>query len=690
MFGKLSYPKTRTVAVVDDFFGTTVPDPYRWLEDANHPDVLEWTQTQHDFADEMLSTLAGREAFEQRLKEVWNYPKYGIPRQRGSRLFFTQNDGLQAQPILYVQKGDGEPRVLIDPNALSDDGTVAMVDWQPTADGRYMMYALSESGLDWRTFKVRDVTTGQDLDDTLENIKFSSAAWRKDGSGFYYSRFPETAPDEGSANQQVAHQLYFHVLGRPQSDDVMIYEHPELKGITIWATVSDDDRYLILNISGDSFIFNRMYYKAIDSEDDFVRLFDELDAAYHFVGNDGATFYIETTKNSPNKRVVAIDVSQPEIENWRDVIPEAADAIAGVAIINQQFVVTYMHHAHHIVRIFSKDGEYLRDVPLPAMGSTAFFAGAYGLPDDTRMFIPFMSFLHPLSILQYDFATGETASFFEVTAPSFDPDDYETTQVFYPSKDGTTVSMFITAKKSLERHGDNPTILYGYGGYDISLSPAYSSWLPVWLENGGIWAVANLRGGGEYGEAWHLNGMMDKKQNTFDDFIAAAEWLIENQYTSSRKLAIKGGSNGGLLVAACMVQRPDLYGAVLCHVPVIDMLRFQHFTAGRYWTSEYGDANSSEDNFRFLFEYSPLHNIQAGQKYPPLLILTADHDDRVVPMHSKKFAAALQAADESNNVILLRIETKAGHGMGKPTAKMIEEQVDIFAFLNRLFEMGVK
>lgn len=690
MFGKLNYPKSRTIDTVDDFFGTKVSDPYRWLENADDPDVLEWTQTQHDFADEMLSTLAGRGTFEKRLTEVWNYPKYGIPRKRGTRLFFTKNEGLQAQPVLFVQESDGETRVLIDPNTLSDDGTVALVDWQPTQDGQYMMYATSESGLDWRTFKIRNVDSGEDLEDTLEKIKFSSVAWRKDASGFYYSRFPETVQDEGDENQGVSHKLYFHSLGTPQSDDTMIYEHPELQGIVMGASVSDDDRYLVLYISGDSFVFNRMYYKEINNDGDFIPLFDELDAAYSFVGNDGDKFYIETTKDSSNKRVIAIDLKNPEIANWRDVVPESEDVIQGVTIINQQFVVTYMHHAHHIIKIFSKDGEFIRDIALPSIGSTGFYAGAGGSPDDTTMFIPFMSFLQPFGILQYDFESNESKPFFEVSTPAFDPNEYETKQVFYQSKDGTTVPMFITAKKGLELNGNNPTILYGYGGYDVSLSPSYSSWLPVWLEQGGVWAVANMRGGGEYGEKWHLDGMLEKKQNTFDDFIAAAEWLIENKYTSTKKLAIKGGSNGGLLVAVCMIQRPDLFGAVLCHVPVIDMLRFQHFTAGRYWTSEYGDANSGEDHFDFLFEYSPLHNIKAGQSYPPLLILTADHDDRVVPMHSKKFTAALQEADEGNNVILLRIETKAGHGMGKPTAKMIEEQVDILAFLNALFGMNVK
>jgi len=374
----------------------------------------------------------------------------------------------------------------------------------------------------------------------------------------------------------------------------------------------------------------------------------------------------------------------------KDIIPESDDVIQGVTVANNQFVVTYMHHAHHIVKVFDKDGTFAHDVDLPSIGSTMAWAGYLSNAEDTEIFIPFTSYLQPLNILKYDFKSGTLSPFFEASAPSFDADQYETKQVFFKSKDGTTVPIFITMKKGITLNGDNPTILYGYGGYDVSLSPGYASHIPVWLENGGIYAVTNLRGGGEYGEKWHLDGMLDKKQNTFDDFIGAAEYLIENGYASSEKLAIEGGSNGGLLVAACMVQRPDLYGAVLCHVPVIDMLRFQHFTAGRYWTSEYGDANKAEDHFKFLMAYSPLHNIQAGIDYPPLLIMTADHDDRVVPMHSKKFAAALQAANADSNIILLRIDTKAGHGMGKPTAKVIDQKVDVYAFLNSLFGMGVQ
>lgn len=687
MFGKIDYPKTRTVEAQEDFFGTSIQDPYRWLEDADHPDVLAWTQTQHDFAQEILGGLPARDTIQNRLTSVWDYPKYGmIPRKIKNRFFFTKNDGLQAQFVLYVQEDNQPPRLLIDPNTLSNDGTVSMVDWRPSPDANLMMYGIAESGLDWVTFKICDVNTGQDLPDTLTHIKFSSVAWRKDGAGFFYSRFPENADEQGDDNQDISHQLYFHALGTTQADDKLIFVHPELKSVIFGSEVSHDDAYLILYISGDSFAFNRLYYRAMSSEDDFIRLFDVLDAEYEFVGNDDTTFYILTSKDSPNKRLIALDIQNPT--EWHTIIPETDDVIEGIIIANHQFVVTYSHHACHQVKIFNKDGVFAKEIQLPSLGRVGFFAGAGSHPDDTQIFIPFTSFVQPISLYEYDFTTDKLNSIEEVTVPHFNADDYETKQVFYPSKDGTIVPMFVIAKKGLVLNGDNPTILYGYGGFNIGLTPFYISALPFWLEQGGVYAVANLRGGGEYGEKWHLAGILDKKQNVFDDFHAAAEWLIANKYTSPKKLAIEGRSNGGLLVATAMVQRPDLYGAVICHVPVIDMLRFQHFTAGRYWTSEYGNANTSKDHFDFLLAYSPLHNVKPNTQYPPLLILTADHDDRVVPMHSKKFAATLQAQG-NENVILLRIETKAGHGLGKPTAKLIDEWVDVLSFLNRVFEMGV-
>lgn len=690
MFGKLDYPRTRQVDVVDDFFGTKVADPYRWLEDAEDPEVLEWTGQQHDLAAEILSGLKGRDTFARRLREVWDYPKLDIPRRRGNRLFYMRNDGLQAQPNLYVQEGDGEARVLIDTSSLSNDGTVAIIDWQPTGDGSLVMYAAAESGLDWVTFRFRDVESGVDLDDKLEKIKFSSAAWLADGSGFFYSRFPEGTADEGAGNTEISHRVYFHKLGTAQADDELVYHDPVRKGVTYLTETSTDGRFLLMFIHWQSTVANRLHYKRIDGDSDFVPLFDALDAEYKFVGNDADTFYVLTTKDAPNWRVVAVDINEPGIENWRDAVPETADTIAGVQLVNQQFVVTNIHNAHHVVKIYNKDASLAREVPLPGVGSCIAHAGAYGGADHDSMYIAFTSFLQPPQILQCDFKSGEMQTLFEATVPSFDPDLYETTQIFCRSKDGTAVPIFLTGKKGLPRDGGNPVILYAYGGYEISHPPAYRPWLPVWLENGGIFAIANIRGGGEYGKAWHRAGMFEGRQKTFDDFIAAADWLIESKYTSSNKLAIEGASNGGLLVAVCMLQRPDIYGAILCHVPTIDMFRFMHFTSGRYWTTEYGDANNNKEHFEFLNAYAPLQNIEVGRVYPPLLILTADHDDRVVPMHSKKLAAAMQAANETNNVILLRVESKAGHGMGKPTAKIIEEQVDVFVFLNRVFEMGVE
>ena len=691
MFGKLDYPKTRQVDVADDFFGTMVADPYRWLEDAEDPEVLEWTGAQHNLSAEILSGLKGRDTFARRLREVWDYPKFEIPRKRGNRLFYMRNDGLQAQPKLYVQEGEGEARVLIDPNELSDDGTVAIFDWQPTGDGRLVMYALSDGGLDWVSFRFRDVESGEDLDDQLAKLKFSSVAWRKDGAGFFYSRYTDGAPDEGPANPEVSYQLYFHKLGTQQADDKLIYDDPGRKGIQLSAAVSSDDRYLILTINWESRIANRLYYRPIGSDGDFVKLFEELDAEYTFLGNDGDIFYFLTTNGALNWRVVAVDIKNPASENWVDVVPESEEAIAGVAIVNQQFVVTAVRLCRHVIKIYNKDGSFDRELAMPSMGSVGerVHAGAFGGAEDDSMFIAWTSFLQPTEILQYDFATGEMQPLFEATIPSFDPDRYETTQAFCPSQDGTRVPIFITARKGLELNGDNPVIMYAYGGYHYSQTPWYRNWLPVWLDNGGIAVVANIRGGGEYGEAWHRAGMFAGRQKTYDDFHAAAEWLIDNGYTSNKKLAIEGISNGGLLVAVCMTQRPDLYGAILCHVPTIDMLRFKYFTSGRYWTHEYGDAESSKEHFEFLTAYGPLHNIKAGQEYPPILILTADHDDRVVPMHSKKLAAALQHANESDNVILLRVQTRAGHNLGKPTWKRIEERVDIYAFLNHVFDMGI-
>ena len=489
----------------------------------------------------------------------------------------------------------------------------------------------------------------------------------------------------------MSYQVYYHKLGTQQADDKLIYDDPANKGIQLSASVSSDDRFLILDITWESRIANRLYYRPIDDEGDFIRLFDDLDDEYRFVGNDDDIFYILTTNGALNWRVVAVDINNPARENWLDVVPESEEAIEGVAIVNQQFVVTAMRLSRHVIKIYNKDGSLERELLPPGLGAVALreCAGAYGGAKDDSMFIAWTSFLQPTQILKYDFETGDLETFFAASAPTFDPERYETRQAFCPSTDGVKVPIFITCKKGLDLNGDNPAIMYAYGGYSFSQTPSFREWLPVWLENGGIFVVANIRGGGEYGETWHRAGMFAGRQKTYDDIHAAAEWLIENRYTSNGKLAIEGRSNGGLLVAVCMLQRPDLYGAILCHVPTIDMLRFKFFTSGRYWTTEYGDAEASKEAFEFLTAYGPLHNIKSGQTYPPILILTADHDDRVVPMHSKKLAAALQQANETDNVILLRFTTRAGHALGKATYKLIEEQVDIFAFLNKVFDMGV-
>ena len=622
MFGKLSYPETRRGDVVDDFFGEAVADPYRWLEDANDPAVLEWTRQQHEMAMAALRGLPGRAAFDRRLREVWDFPKFDTPRKRGDKLFYMRNDGLNAQPILYVKEGDEPERALVDPNQLSDDGAVAIFDWQPTPDGRLVMVALSEGGLDWVRFRFRDVESGEDLDDRLDKLKFSSVAWRKDGSGFFYSRYTDGAPDEGPDNPEVSYQVYYHELGTEQRQDKLIYHDPARKGIQMSASVSADDRFLILDITWESRIANRLYYRAIDDEGDFVRLFDELDAEYRYIGNDGDTFYILTSNGALNWRVVAVDIKCPASENWVDVVPESEEAIAGVAIVNQQFVVTAMRLCRHVIKIYNKDGSLERELLPPGLGAVAAreHAGVSGGATDDRMFIAWTSFLQPTQILEYNFATGDLEPYFDTTVPSFDPERYETRQAFCPSPDGVKVPIFITCKRGLERNGDNPAIMYAYGGYSFSQTPSYREWLPVWLENGGIFVVANIRGGGEYGESWHRAGMFAGRQRTYDDIHTAAEWLIANKYTSNRKLAIEGRSNGGLLVAVCMLQRPDLYGAILCHVPTIDMLRFKYFTLGPLLDDRIWRCRERQGGLRFS------HGLRPAAQHKARASLSADID----------------------------------------------------------------
>src|SRR5574341_597560 len=686
----LRYPAARRADVLDDYFGTKVPDPYRWLEDVDSPETRSWVEAENRVTCGFLEQIPERDAIRQRLTRAWNYARYGPPFRKGGRYFFFKNDGLQNQAVLYQQATlDAEPQVLLDPNTLSADGTVALSVTEVSEDGRYLCYGTAASGSDWNEFRVRDVATGRDLSDHLRWVKFSGASWTHDGKGFFYSRYPE--PEGGNVLLAVNRnqKLYYHRLGTDQSEDRLVYERPDQPDWGISAQVTRDGRYLILVLWLGTDRRNRLYYTDLQSataprsDGPVVPLLDKFYAAYSFIGNDGPVFYVATDLDAPRQRVVAIDTRDPDPARWRPVIPQDTDVLESVTLVNNSFVTTYLHDAHSRLRTFGLDGRPRADLALPTLGSVG---GISGERDDTEMFYAFTSFLYPTTIFRHDFTTGRT-TVFKQPALDFDPSRYETRQVFYTSKDGTRVPMFLTHKKGLPRDGSNPTYLYGYGGFNINQTPAFSVGILVWLELGGVFAEPNLRGGAEYGEEWHQAGMLERKQNVFDDFIAAAEYLIAEKITSPAKLAIGGGSNGGLLVGAAMTQRPELFGAAVPAVGVMDMLRFHRFTIGWAWGTEYGAADSVAQ-FPYLYKYSPYHNLRPGTRYPATLVTTADHDDRVVPGHSFKFAAALQAAQAGPTPVLLRIETKAGHGAGKPTGKIIEEQADRWAFLVRGLQMS--
>jgi prolyl oligopeptidase len=687
----ISYPPTRKADVVDDYFGTKVADPYRWLEDVDSPETLAWVEAENRVTFAFLEQIPQRASIRRRLTELWDYPKYGAPFKKGGRYFFFKNSGLQNQSVLYTQRSlTAQPDVLLDPNTLSADGTVALSTLALSEDGRLLVYGTSASGSDWQEFRVRDVATRGDRADHLRWIKFSGAAWTHDGAGFFYSRYPEPAAGGGDALLAVNRnqRVYYHRLGTDQSADRVIYERPDQPDWGFAADVSADGRYLVLTVWLGTDRRNRTYYADLGNatrprlDAPVVRLLDDFDAGYEFVGNDGPVFYFSTDLAAPRKRVIAIDTRQPDRARWREVIPQADDVLEGVQIIHDTFVARYLHDAHSRLRLLALDGKPLRDLELPTLGSIVQVSGERR---DAEMFYAFTSFLYPTTIFRHDFTTGRT-TVFKAPEISFDPAGYETVQVFYRSKDGTRVPMFLTYKKGLRRDGSNPTYLYGYGGFNVNITPAFSIGVLVWLEMGGVYAVPNLRGGAEYGEEWHQAGMLGKKQNVFDDFIGAAEYLIAEGYTATPKLAIGGGSNGGLLVGAAMTQRPELFGAAVPAVGVMDMLRFHKFTIGWAWVTEYGSADSVAQ-FPFLRAYSPLHNLKPGTRYPATFVTTADHDDRVVPGHSFKFAAALQGAQAGPAPVLIRIETKAGHGAGKPTAKIIEEAADRWAFLVRVLGM---
>lgn len=673
---KFKYPVVKDVDVVDNYHGTVVKDPFRWLEDLQSPETRKWIDEQIKLTSSYLSAIPQREMIKQRLLELYNFPRYRGMIKRGDYYFFYKNDGLQNQYVLYRQKGlDGEPQVVIEPNKLSEDGTVAITNLSITEDGKYLVYGLSAKGSDQQELRIKDVDSGKDYDEVIKWCKFAAVAWQSDNTGFYYNRYPEpgTVPkdDENKFNK-----VYWHRVGTKQSEDKLIYERPDAKELMFQPLITEDQKYLILEVYKGTDPTNRIYYKEIDGEGDFIRLLDKADAEYRFLGNDGAIFYFKTDLNAPRGRIIAIDVNNPGENSWEEIIPEQAEPIDYVDIINDKFVILYLKDVVHQLKIHSMDGTYLYEVELPTLGTVAEITGRR---KDNVMHFLFTSFLYPGTIFQYNFNENKLMVLKEARI-NFDISPYEIRQVFYNSNDGVKVPMFLIHRKGIVLDGNNPVLLYGYGGFNVKLSPYFSVYRLVWLERGGIYAVANLRGGSEYGEEWHRAGMLKNKQNVFNDFISAAEWLIDNKYTNSSRLVIEGASNGGLLVSATMLQRPDLFAAVICEVPVTDMLRYHKFTVGHYWIGEYGNAEENADHFKFLYAYSPLHNVKADMKYPAILVTTADTDDRVYPAHALKFVATMQAASGGDNLILLRYETKAGHGAGKPLSKIMEEIADELAF----------
>jgi len=676
----LVYPETGRVDVVDDYHGTKVADPYRWLENdvRESEEVAEWVAAQNRVTDAYLETLETRDYFADRLAALWNYERFGLPVKRGQRYFFTRNDGLQNQSVLYVQDGlGGEPRVLIDPNTWSEDGTVSLAQWVPGPEGAHVAYGIQDGGSDWRTWRILDVESGELLDDELQWLKFTSVAWDADGEGFYYSRYPAPDPEAKFQSLNLNQKVFHHLLGQNQSDDELVYERPDQPEWGFFSTVTDDGNYLVITIFHGTDNRYRVAWKDLNEPDAPANmLIDEFSHDYSFVGNQGTRFFFYTNDGAPQYRLVAIDLDAPDQRT--ELIGERDHVLRGVNHVGGHFVASYLEDARSAVRVHAPDGAFVREVELPGIGSASGFGGK---PDDPETFFGFSSFNRPPTLYRYDVATG-ASSVWQAADVDFDPDAYTVRQVFYTSRDGTRVPMFIAHRSDLQPDGETPTLLYGYGGFNISLTPSFSVPNLAWMEAGGVYAQANLRGGGEYGREWHQAGTRTRKQNVFDDFIAAGEYLIENNITSPGHLGTYGRSNGGLLVGAVTNQRPDLFSAALPAVGVMDMLRFDQFTAGRFWVDDYGSSSNPEE-FEALYAYSPVHNVEAGAEYPAVLVTTADTDDRVVPGHSFKYAAALQAADTGNAPTLIRIETRAGHGAGTPVQMLIDLYADQWAFLAR-------
>lgn len=672
------YPETQVVDHVDVYHGVEVADPYRWLEDDVRvsEEVAVWVEEQNAVTFGYLDGIEGRAAIRERIEELWDYEKFSVYTKAGGRYYFLGNDGLQNQSVLYVQDrvDEGKRSVVLDPNSWTEDGTKALGGMAYSEDGRYLAYGVNVAGSDWATWHVRDLESRETLPEEIQWVKYSRAVWAKDSRGFFYGRFEEPAEGEAFQSLTFGQQIYYHRVGTAQSMDVLVYERSDEPEWGYSLDVSDDGRYLILGVATGTDSRNMVLYKEVsDLGGDAVELVSNFEEEYIFLGNDVPHFYFKTKMDAPMGRVVAIDIREPE--SRREVIAERAEALQGIDLVGGAFIAQYLKDARSQVLVYGMDGEVVREVGLPGIGSARGFGGKRG---DGETFYSFSSYAVPPTLYRYDVLTGKSR-LLKRARVDFDAESYVTEQVFYSSKDGTRVPMFLTHKKGVKLDGRNRTLLFGYGGFDISITPSFGTRGLAWLELGGVYAVANLRGGGEYGEAWHKAGTKLEKQNVFDDFIAAAEWLIGNGYTTPDLLAIQGGSNGGLLVGAVMMQRPELFGVCLPAVGVMDMLRFDQFTAGRFWVDDYGSSSDPEE-FKALLAYSPYHTIQEGVDYPPTFVTTGDTDDRVVPGHSFKFAARLQKAQGGEGPVLIRIETRAGHGAGKPTSKRIDELADVYSF----------
>ena len=680
------YPSARTVDVVETLHGVEVSDPYRWMEENDAEGLREWIEAENALTADYLSAVPEQPEIRARLEALLDHERFGRPARYGERYFYSRNDGLQEQSVLHVTDGlDGEPRVLLDPNTFSEDGTVSLAGWRPNRDGSLLAFAKSDGGSDWKDWFVLDVSTGEQLDDHLTWIKFSGANWTAEGDGFYYSRFPAVPEGEDkltSANENS--QVYFHKVGTPQSEDTLIYEDPENPTYSFSVSTTEDGEWAVMWIGEGTERRNRLWIRPANSDGEWQKLFDDFDAYYWLVGNIGSTFYLETDKDAPMGRLVSYDVTA-EAPELVEVLAEQPETLGGTSLVGGRLIATWLKDAHTLVKLFELDGTEVMEIALPTLGTARGFGG---WQDDSETFYSFSSYLAPTSLYRLDVSTGES-TLYRAPEIDFNADAFETKQVFFESKDGTKVPMFIVHKKDIELDGNNPTLLYAYGGFRISLTPRFSVSATTWMEMGGVYVVANLRGGGEYGREWHEAGTKLQKQNVFDDFAAAAEWLIANGYTRKEKLAIQGGSNGGLLVGASITQRPDLFGAALPAVGVLDMLRYHKFTIGWAWSTDYGTADNA-DEFEALLAYSPVHNVKEGTTYPATLITTGDHDDRVVPAHSFKFAAELQAKHKGDAPVMIRIETRGGHGAGKSTTMWMDEAADQFAFLVRALDMKVQ